>query len=511
MAHTGTDAGLILNAMELAGVGYAITDADGRILSVGRSFEQQTGLDADPDDTRPWFLRDHARAALKQRRTENWRDFQAGAPRWQGMVRWYNADGTTRFFEGTALRQSDGRAILVTTDRTDRVEAAHELREAEKLQRQVLDELPLWVSVHAVDGRIIYTNRYLAARLNVPPDALLDDRRAEILGPEVSAMADQLVATVIAQGGPADFGPRALTAAPFAGQHWLMLARALNDRGGGMIGVLMVMVDRTDSAMLRAERTRFAAAVHETQKVEAINNFAGTLAHELANLLHPLAAYARMLAADPDHPSRAEYAAKINQTAMIAGRLVRRTLGLARTDSLQSAPIDVAEMVDEILAFARDLAPNGLIYEQIASSAPVPASVRAGELRQVLLNLLTNAAEAMHYRGQVTVELATGLPHPINADIGMTGRAPFSRITVRDNGPGIPEAIRARIFEPFYTTKANGRGTGLGLAVVQGLAIRWGGGVTVESGAGGAAFHVWLPAADVAGSPASSDADEEGA
>jgi signal transduction histidine kinase len=265
-----------------------------------------------------------------------------------------------------------------------------------------------------------------------------------------------------------------------------------------MIGALLVMVDRTDGALLRAERTRFAEALHEAQKVEAINNFAGSLAHELGNLLHPLAAYARMLAADPDHPQRADYAGKINQTALIAGRLVRRTLGLARTDAPEAAAIDIGEMVDEIMVFARDLAPQGLDYVFSRPSAAVPAGVRAGELRQVLLNLLNNAAEVMHYRGRITLELAADVPRPADAAIGLGGAERFCRITVRDTGPGIPETVRARIFEPFFTTKPDGRGTGLGLAVVQGLALRWGGGVTVESSPAGAAFHVWIPRSSVA-------------
>ncbi|MEM9422703.1 MAG: ATP-binding protein, partial [Pseudomonadota bacterium] len=275
--------------------------------------------------------------------------------------------------------------------------------------------------------------------------------------------------------------------------------RPLNEPNGTLSGVLTIAVDRTDSARLRKERTQFVSAIHESQKVEALNNFAGSLAHELSNILHPAGVYARQLSAHPDHPRRKEFAAKISHAALGAGRILRRTLSMAHTDHKSVEACNLVDIVNETLETAQDLAPKALSYQfNVDPEGPAYAKAQPGELRQVLLNLLNNAAEAMCYTGQISIDLTQGHEEPAWPDIIPSGTSPFARISIKDEGPGMESSIRQRIFEPFFTTKSAGRGTGLGLPVVQGLVTGWGGVVSVDTTIGqGTTFHVWIPQPNV--------------
>lgn len=482
----------VFDAFEMAGVGHAVADLSGRIVYYSPMFSQYTGLEPSSKDTAaPWFLRDEAPPGEHRDRAQLWQIFLQAGQRWRGVVRWYLPDGKTRYFEGTACHLDDGHVILVTNDRTALIETDRGLREAELLREQVLQDLPLAVCVRQAGGRYLHLNRHLLDRFS--PDAGQEtDQLASLFGGETDI--DLEASTGDAADG-ADEVARVVkvTSGPLNGTHWLVIRKQLSDRAGRSLGELVICLDRTDSVRLRRERALFAEAVHENQKVLALNDFAGSLAHELSNLLHPIGAYARMLVRSPDHPDREALASKINQATLSAGRILRRTLALARTDHVPAEEVSLTEIVGETIESANDLAPGGLEFA-FGPRPPTVAVVKAGELRQVLLNLLNNAAEAMHYRGTVKVSLADGLPRPKHLATPPTAQGTYARLTVEDSGPGIPEDIRGRIFDPFFTTKPVGRGTGLGLAVAQGLVMGWGGVLSVDTRPGeGTAFHVWIP------------------
>ncbi|WOI52801.1 two-component system sensor histidine kinase NtrB [Parvularcula sp. LCG005] len=485
---------VILNAIDRAGVGYAVTDLGGVIRSCSPTYRQHTALWADPNDDRPWFMRDPAPEETIAQRAALWRTFIEEAQRWQGMVRWHMPDGSIRYFEGTAVRAGDDQIVLVTNDRTDRVEARRSILEIQDRQRQIVTSLPVGVCLHADDGKILYTNDYLPHRIGLTADDCIGKSLQEACGDQVSNLFQQLVDDVRIKGAAVNGRIAEVTEGPLAGTHWLLFGKDISTRDGTRAGILTIAVDRTDSVRLREERSQFAEAIHQTQKIAALNDFAGNLAHELSNLLHPIGAYARMLTNNPDHENRQQFAAKINQGTLAAGRILRRTLAMAHTDRTELRLTDISETVEATIASAEDLAPTGLDYAYMDQRRAFMAYCQPGELRQVLLNLINNAAEAMHYRGTITITMADGLPRPYDLDLIPTGTEPFVRLSVSDQGPGITDTVRSRIFEPFFTTKPVGRGTGLGLAVVQGLVNGWGGVVSVDTRPGlGSTFHIWIP------------------
>ena len=483
----------IVAALDLAEIGYLLCDADGRAHSASPAFRRTAGLGPDdPLPTEPWFLADEAPDPIKAERLAGWRALLATRSDWHGWVRWHRG-GRVRVLEGTARVLGEDRVLLLSNDRTDRFEASRALEEREAVQATILDDLPLSVALQAPDGRLIYLNNYLPRRLGVDRRRLIGRRPNEIgalqIAPDVEAMLTAAREDVAALTGRLV----AVSDGPLAGTQWAFYGVPITDRDGALLQYLSVAADRTADLVLAREREEFAQAVARTQRVAAINDFAGALAHELSNILHPVGTYARRLARDPDREDRAALAAQIEAATMTAGRILRRTLTMGRAEDAAPRPVAITPLIEDVIASARDLAPPSLSYE-LTVTGDATGLLQPTEFRQVLLNLLNNAADAQHYRGTIRVTVREAGHVQTGARFAPLSTGPWVRVTVADEGPGIdPEAL-PRLFEPFYTTKTEGRGTGLGLPVALGLVTAWGGTISVRSRPGrGARFTVWIP------------------
>ncbi|MBK7071782.1 MAG: response regulator [Myxococcales bacterium] len=258
------------------------------------------------------------------------------------------------------------------------------------------------------------------------------------------------------------------------------------DDDGRIVRMIATLFDIT-------ERRQLEAALADARKLESIGRLAGGIAHDFNNLLTIItsATAMAMRRLGPDDRARADLAISLD-AAERAGALTRQLLTFARRREVTAAAADVpavlaamAPLLERIVgahvALALDVAPD----TGTAQLAPV-------ELEQVLFNLAANARDAMPSGGTVRiaaarVEIADGGPVPPGA---------YVRLEVADDGEGMDEATRARVFEPFFTTKDLGRGTGLGLATVQGVVHQHGGHVAVTSEPGrGTTFVLHLPTA----------------
>lgn len=485
----------LLRALDVAGIGYCVTDETGRVMIASPVFAAI--LDMTPEeavDAGPWFRLDAATEGEKDEREALWRAFLETTEPWRGWVHFLPRGGGERYFDGTAMVLGDGRVLMIGNDRTDQCEADRAIERAEDTQRHVLDDLPISVSLQARDGQILYVNRFVPDRMRVPVSDLIGRYPGDLPFVGLDASVLEVVGEAREKGERLDGVPVAVTEGQLAGTHWLLYARPLFDRSRAFVQFLTIAVDRTADEALGKEREAFARALAETQKISALNDFAGSLAHELSNILHPVGVYGRALAQDPDHPDRRVFAERIRSAAMTAGRILRRTLSMARTEAGAAGRHDVGRLVEEVLSSARDLAPGGLAYALTLPDAPLWGLFSPTELRQVLLNLLNNAAEAQRHVGTVSVTVSEGRPAPDGLSVLPTAGGDFVSIAVRDEGGGMTPETRARIFEPFFTTKKGSRGTGLGLPVVQGLVTGWGGVVSVETAPGrGSTFTVWIP------------------
>jgi signal transduction histidine kinase/ActR/RegA family two-component response regulator len=258
------------------------------------------------------------------------------------------------------------------------------------------------------------------------------------------------------------------------------------------------------------ERVRVAEErLRQSQKMEAIGQLAGGIAHDFNNLLTGILGWASVLLEEnaPGSPT-AEAAGTIAGAAQRASELTRQLLGFARRRPLQAVPFDAHGVLDEVARLLARTLDARLRFERRLAA---PRAVVIGDpcqLQQALLNLAVNARDAMPDGGELRLESAIverderwSARHPSAA----TG--PHLAITVADTGHGVPPELHERIFEPFFTTKAPGGGTGLGLAMVYGIARAHGGAVELESEPGrGARFTLSIPLAPPGVAPAAAPA-----
>jgi PAS domain S-box-containing protein len=244
------------------------------------------------------------------------------------------------------------------------------------------------------------------------------------------------------------------------------------------------------------ERRRVDEQLRQSQRMEATGQLAGGVAHDFNNLLGVVLGAGELAR----HAARAgrpvePYLAEIDAAAKRAADLTRKLLAFSRKQVLEVRTLDVSEMVDDFLQLIRRVIGEDVELVTVRSPEPLIVSADASQLEQVLLNLCTNARQAMPSGGRIVLETRR-----TRFDVADVQRAPWAvvgdwaELSLADDGEGMDEATRARVFEPFFTTKRDG--TGLGLAMVHGIVHQHGGLVHVESRpAAGTTVRVYLPLA----------------
>ena len=237
----------------------------------------------------------------------------------------------------------------------------------------------------------------------------------------------------------------------------------------------------------------------QAQKMEAVGRLAGGVAHDFNNLLMVISGYAEVMLAklEPDHPLR-EKAQAIQQASDRATTLTRQLLAFSRKQLLELKVVDVNTIVEDMERLLRPLIGENI--ELITRLSPEAGHTRAdaGQLEQVLMNLVVNAKDAMPRGGRLTIQtqhVLVGEGHRRGPTFIRPGN--YVLLSVSDTGMGMDKDTQSRIFEPFFTTKEMGKGTGLGLSTVYGIVKQTGGYVMVHSEEGrGSTFHIYLPQVD---------------
>ncbi len=230
-----------------------------------------------------------------------------------------------------------------------------------------------------------------------------------------------------------------------------------------------------------------------SQKMESIGTLAGGIAHDFNNLLTTMLGYAELLKAElpPGQPSHVKVE-QIERSARRAAELTSNLLAFSRRKPSQTTVCDLGELVKEAIALVRFSMPSSIeIKTNIAQNIPF-VEADPTQIQQVLINLMLNARDALPEKGGcivVSTEAGEDSMNPV-----IKGGPRYAVIEVEDNGSGIPKECLPRIFEPFYTTKEVGKGTGLGLAMVYGIVKGHGGFIEVSSAPDcGSIFSVFLP------------------
>jgi len=264
--------------------------------------------------------------------------------------------------------------------------------------------------------------------------------------------------------------------------------------------------DRVKLATIRdvTERKILESRLVQAQKMEAVGQLAGGIAHDFNNLLNIINGYLDFYFADPDNcPELPTLLIEVRDAGRRAASLTSQLLAFGRRSVLSLEAVNLNELIRDLMRILPRLIGEHIKLEVIAGRDLAQVKLDPIQFDQVLLNLAVNARDAMPRGGRIIIETANIVVEGANTSHGLT-MLPGNYIVLSfsDDGEGIDSATLHRIFEPFYTTKEMGRGTGLGLATVHGIVKQLGGYIFVYSEKGkGTTFKIYLPAVTSEGEP----------
>ncbi|HLY04752.1 MAG TPA: ATP-binding protein [Rhizomicrobium sp.] len=241
-----------------------------------------------------------------------------------------------------------------------------------------------------------------------------------------------------------------------------------------------------------AERTRMEETLRQAQKMEAIGQLTGGIAHDFNNLLMVISGGLEMLPRQTDADKRTRLMEGMLQAAQRGRGLTRQLLAFSRRQELNAETVDIARQI-ETMRDLLDRSLGGEVHVELDfADALWPVELDPGELELVVINLAVNARDAMPKGGTIVVR---GENMPNIDDPELTGD--YVRLSVSDTGTGMPPEVQAHVFEPYFTTKEAGKGSGLGLAQVYGFAAQSRGTVRIDSAVGrGTTVALYLPRSD---------------
>jgi len=270
---------------------------------------------------------------------------------------------------------------------------------------------------------------------------------------------------------------------------------ALEERVQERTAELATTLEQLQAEMV--ERQRLTEELRQVQKMEAVGRLAGGVAHDFNNILAAMIGYTELATHNMPVSSPAWHQLReVLRAGQRAKALVQQILTFSRRTEQAHTPVQFPPLVEEALALLRASLPSTIEIRQYIDPEAGAVLADPTQLHQVVLNLCANAEYAMRQTGgvlevrleAVDVDTALAAPYP-TLHLGR-----HVRLTVRDTGQGMPPDVVERIYDPFFTTKAAGEGTGIGLSVVHGIVANHGGTITVESQVGhGTTFMIYLP------------------
>ncbi|MDX5446093.1 MAG: PAS domain S-box protein [Zoogloeaceae bacterium] len=414
-----------------------------------------------------------------------------------------SADGRLNWDEVVLKRVRLGgvdRILAVTRDITARKESAEIVARSENRLRATIEAALDCIVTMDDCGVVRGFNPAAEACFGLATEDVLGRSLADVLIPERHREAHrQGMARYLADGRGPFIGRRVEVTAMRAdgGEFPVELSISVAD---GPDGRLFVGYLRDITAQKRAEeeRGRLEAQLRQAQKMEAIGQLAGGIAHDFNNLLTGIKGYLALAAEHPAAAGEARLARHLQQADAAAGRardLIRQMLTFSRGRRGMPRPLSLAALVAETARFMAPMLPPGVTLEVDAAPGDTAVLADPVQVEQVVMNLCINARDAIRGAGRVRLAVRPGSGvHGVCASCRTEVVGHFLDMSVADDGPGIAPEVLERMFEPFFSTKQVGQGSGMGLAMVHGIVHEHGGHVLVDSSADrGTCFRVLLP------------------
>jgi two-component system, cell cycle sensor histidine kinase and response regulator CckA len=469
-----------------APVGFYTLDAAGRILRANATFAGWTGRAAaaliDASVSLNELLIASAPAATLDPAC------QGGAGRAEVKLR--RADGTV--IDLLAIQEKIETAGTVTYrgiafDLSSQRDLERRLKLTGQRFQHFFDKAPIGVALLDHEGRITECNRTFADIVGNSDGALAGRYVLDL----VKAEAREAVAKEMREPGEPGRSRAPIEVKIESREETvasLYLARVADEHGMSA-GSICHIIDLTEQRRLE---TQFA----QSQKMQAVGQLAGGIAHDFNNLLTAMIGFCDLLLLRhrPGDQSFADIM-QIKQNANRAANLVRQLLAFSRQQTLQPRVLNVADALTELSHLLRRLIGENIELKMIHGRELGLVRVDQGQLEQVIINLAVNARDAMTAGGALTIRTGNFTTSaPIRRGAEMMPAGDYVRIEVSDAGSGIEPEIIDRIFEPFFSTKEVGAGTGLGLSTVYGIVRQTGGFIFVDSRPQeGARFTIYLP------------------
>ena len=367
--------------------------------------------------------------------------------------------------------------VLIARDVTARHEAAAE--------RDRLFELSLdLLCVASPDGYFRRCNPAFSEALGYTEAELLSQPFTEFVTEEDRERTQVVFKRLVEQGGEVtsfenrylhkDGGTRTL--------EWNAQADPITKQ------VFAIARDVTEARALQEQ-------LRQAQKLEAVGQLAGGIAHDFNNLLQAILGNVHFARAEGPSAALEGRLSKIEAAAGRAAELTKKLLAFGRQQPVKVVPIDLNQLLRDLVALLQRVIPEHIQLDLIAGHRLDPIAGDRSQIEQVVMNLCLNAGDMLPQGGQITIETENVL-----VDDSFRVKHPWAKVgryvllSVSDNGPGIPDEIRGRIFDPFFSTKNPEKGTGLGLSIVYGIVQQHEGAVHASNEpGGGAVFKVYLP------------------
>ncbi len=409
-------------------------------------------------------------------------------------------DGTFFDVEVSASGAKVGEGNLVFTisrDIGDRKAAERALKEQYEFLQTLIDAIPVSVFYKNIDGIYTGCNQAFAGFVGRTKEKVVGKTVYEICPKDLADVYNEADKKLFENPGTQYYETQVEHSD--GTRRDVFFNKATFYRDGTVAGLIGVMVDITERKNAEKIRAELEAKLRQSHKMEAIGTLAGGIAHDFNNTLGIIVGNIELAADDvPEWNPACEFLEEARKGCLRARDMVKRILAFSRREKVERVPVNIVPVAKEALKMLRDSIPSNI--KVLWNPLPKEVYVMAvpTQIQQVLMNLCANAAHAMENKdGVLRVDLAT-VEIGGNSERNPPGLkpGPYVRLTVGDTGHGIAEEIVEKVFDPYFTTKEVGKGTGMGLAVVHGIVEDHGGAVTVQSQAGkGTTFDVFLPAA----------------